>query len=158
VTPPAPGYRDDGGKPRPDLLPWDAVAGVAQVLTWACTARKPEPYPERNWEAGMKWSRVFNSAIRHAWSMWLAKLLGTSELDADSNLPHADHFATNALMLAAYCRRPALAAFDDRPTLDAPKGVADPLKDCASCGGKQGYHRTPCATFEVTLKSTGAPR
>lgn len=145
-----PGYRNDEGKPRMDLVPHDAVLRVARVLTWACTSRKPKPYPERNWELGMKWSRVFNSALRHGFAMWLGE-----DLDPESGLPHADHFATNTLILSAYHARVHLKQFDDRPQIVPPApAVADPLKDCVSCGGTAGYHRTPCAVFEVTLKLT----
>ncbi len=144
----APGFRNDEGKPRPDLLPHDAVLRVARVLTWACTTRKPTPYPERNWELGMAWSRVFNSALRHAFAMWLGE-----DLDRESGLPHADHFATNALLLSAYFARPHLKKFDDRPQIMPPAlAIADPLKDCPSCGGTKGYHRTPCDIFEVMLR------
>jgi hypothetical protein len=146
-----PGYRNDEGKPRLDLLPHDAVLSVARVLTWACTARKPEPYPERNWEKGMKWSRVFNSALRHAFAMWMGE-----DLDRDSGLPHADHFATNALIACAYFSRPWLKSFDDRPQLQPPPAIVDPLKDCPSCDGTKGYHRTPCAIFEVTKREVQA--
>jgi hypothetical protein len=145
---PGEGYRDDSTKPRIDLLPHDAVMRVARVLTWACTTRKPNPYPERNWELGMNWSRVFNSAIRHAFAMWLGQ-----DLDPDSGLPHVDHFATNTMILCAYFARPHLKKFDDRPQLvPLAPAMADPLKDCTSCAGTKGYHRTPCAIFEVTKR------
>lgn len=58
------GRRDNGGKLRLDLIPEDIKRELAGVLTHACTARKP-PYPERNWERGMKWSQVIGSLERH---------------------------------------------------------------------------------------------
>lgn len=147
------GYRDDSGKIRWDLLPVDAIEGISQVMTWACTSRKPTPYPERNWERGMAWSRFFNSALRHAWAMWRG-----IDLDPDSGLPHADHFATNALMLAAHFRRPWLKHLDDRVALQGPvAGVLDPLRPCTSCQGKEGYHRTPCGLFEVSSRERVGP-
>ena len=143
-----PGYRDDQTKPRMDLLPHDAVLGVARVLTWATTAKTP-PYQERNWERGMAWSRVFNSLMRHALKLWMGE-----DRDLESGLPHADHVATNALMLAAYAMRPGMASFDDRP--GKRPAVLDPLNPCPSCAGVDGYHRTPCEDFEVSSKKATA--
>jgi hypothetical protein len=142
----APGYRNDQGKPLYHLLPTDALAGVTDVLTFG--AKK---YAERNWEKGMSWSRCFNSMMRHAWAFWRGE-----DLDPESGLPHTDHLACNALFLAAYFRRPQVARFDDREhhahaKLYAP-AILDQLKDCTSCGGTNGYHRTPCAHFEVAAR------
>jgi hypothetical protein len=139
------GYRNDQGKSLYHLLPPDALEGQVRVITFG--AKK---YAERNWERGMAWSRVFNSMMRHSWSFW-----GGEDIDPESGLPHPDHISTNATFLATYFRRPALARYDDRPhRVLAPEksGVVDPLADCASCNGKGGYHRQPCALFNVEFR------
>jgi hypothetical protein len=149
------GYRDDLGKVEYALLPTDALEGVARVLTWACRRNDPPPYPERNWEEGMAWSRVFNSLMRHAWALWRGEDFDDSP--GGSGFHHADHLLCNAMFLSAYFKRPHLRRFDDRPRPPV-LGVVDPLKDCDSCGGTKGYHRTPCAYFSVEFRASEAPR
>ncbi len=140
------GYRDDSGKPLYHLLPSDALDGVVRVLTHGATK-----YAERNWERGMAWSRCYNSLMRHAWKWWRGE-----DMDADSGLPHVDHIVCNALFLAAYWRREHLRSYDDRePSAHAEiqrAGVLEPLAPCSSCAGRDGYHRTPCALFEVAAR------
>lgn len=119
------GYRDDIGKTRYDLVPTDSLKGVADVFTWACTARKP-PYPERGWERGLALSRHFSAMMRHAWNFWRGL-----DLDPDSNLPTVDHMVCDAMMLASTWRRVDLRQFDNRENLDKRDQRAvihDPLK------------------------------
>ena len=115
-----PGLRFNDGKPRYDLVPSDALAGVVDVLT--AGAKKYEP---RNWERGMAWSKCFASMMRHAWAFWRGE-----DKDAESGLPHIDHVVCNAMFLAAYVRRADLEQYDDRPAeKKAAPGPKDPLKD-----------------------------
>ncbi len=141
----AAGRRDDGGKPRWDLMPPEIVE-VVKVLTWACT-REVNPYPARNWEIGMAWSKCFGPMMRHAWKWWAGE-----DLDPESGLSHMAHVACNAIFLLAYVQRLPMRLHDDRPR-EKPRGVVDPLKDCPSCAGTKGYHRTPCSQFEVSLRT-----
>lgn len=149
------GYRSDAGKVEYALVPPDALEGVARVLTWACRREDPAPYPERNWEQGMAWSRVFNSLMRHAWALWNGQ--DYDDGPGGSRLHHADHLLCNAMFLSAYFKRPHLRRFDDRPRPQAPAGVVDPLKPCPSCKGNEGYHRTPCALFTIEFRGAPAP-
>lgn len=103
------GYRLDAGKVQYSLIPPDALEGMARVLTWACTRTTPKPYPPRNWEAGMAWSRCFDSLMRHAWAYWRGE-----DLDPESKLPHVDHMQVNCAFLASYFRRPWVKKYDDR--------------------------------------------
>lgn len=135
------GYRNDTGKPRWDLLPHDATEQVVMVLTVGANK-----YDARNWENGMAWSRCFGSMMRHSWR-WLAG----EDRDPETGLLHMAHAACNAMFLASYALRPQLARYDDRPRA-LPADIADPLEDCVSCAGKDGYHRTPCAVFEVARR------
>lgn len=111
------GIKHDSGKPRWDIFMFDAAEGVVEVLTWACnkSIRGEKAYPERNWELGMSWGRVFGAMIRHAWKWWFAKMRGDEGVDDESGISHAKHFACCALMLVAYELRQH-HSFDDRPT------------------------------------------
>lgn len=59
------GYKDDGGKDRIELVAPEAVFAIARVGTQGAIK-----YPERNWERGMKWGRLFGAAMRHLWAWW----------------------------------------------------------------------------------------
>jgi len=85
----------DTDKPRTDLLPFDALEGVAAVLDYG--AKK---YAPRNWELGLSWGRLFAATLRH-----LFRWACGEDLDPESSLPHLDHAACNALMLSATVRR-----------------------------------------------------
>ncbi len=101
------GIRHDDGKPRMDLLPGDALFGVARVMTWACTEKDP-PYDPRNWEKGMPWSKLFAPILRHLWDWWQGK-----EVDDESGLHPLEHAACDCLMLLASVMREI--GEDDRP-------------------------------------------
>lgn len=112
LTPsPAPQYLDDGGnkndagKLRLDLLPFDALESVAQVMAWGAAE-----HGDCNWELGMSSRRVFAAASRHLWSWFKGE-----DFDKASGLPHLAHCATNVLFLLAYQLRPCLSRNDDRP-------------------------------------------
>lgn len=86
----APGVKLDTGKPRWDLLPWRALRGVVDVLTFG--AKK---YCDNGWQSvpGGR-SRYTAALLRH-----LAAHEQGEVLDPDSGLPHLAHVATNALFL-----------------------------------------------------------
>lgn len=96
------GLRSNHGKPRIDLAPADAMIHVGKVL-----AMGAEKYAERNWEWGMKYSKVVASLERH-----LAKWKAGEDLDDESELHHIDHVLCNALFLSRYVR--AFPEKDDR--------------------------------------------
>lgn len=84
------GQKCDGEKPRMDLLPFDALEKVAEVLTFG--ARK---YAANNWQK-----------VKHAESRYTAALLRHlvaaqrgEKTDPESGLSHAAHMATNALFI-----------------------------------------------------------
>lgn len=116
------GYKLDTGKPRWDLAPFDAFEAMVQVQTWAVNAnvRGDRAYPERNWERGMAWSRVFGAMIRHSWKWWLGKMTGRSTIDEESGMSHLWHAFTSAGFLVAYEIR-GMTEFDDRPSLSHDK-------------------------------------
>lgn len=89
------GVKHDNGKPRWDLLPFDALDEVAIVLAYG--AKK---YGDRNWEKGMAWGRMLAAALRH-----LAAWASGIERDDESKLPHLSHAACCVLMLLALHKR-----------------------------------------------------
>lgn len=97
------GDKFDSGKNRLDLLPVNAINQVGKVLTFGCGK-----YGDRNWENGIKWSKIIGSLKRH-----LAAIEGGIDYDEESGLLHASHAATNALMLLEYYK--SYPEGDDRP-------------------------------------------
>ncbi len=95
----------DAGKLRWDLLPWPALASVAEVYTWGATK-----YADRNWEKGIPWTRMFASGMRHltAWFMGEAN-------DPESGLPHLAHAVWNFLGILEFTLR-CRFDLDDRPS------------------------------------------
>jgi hypothetical protein len=86
------GQKHDDGKPRWDLLPYDAVAGVVDVLTHGSAKYGPE-----NWRTVQRWDeRYFAAAMRH-----LSAYRRGSFTDDDSGLPHLAHAACCVLFLLA---------------------------------------------------------
>lgn len=98
------GTKDDKQKLRYELVPYDALDAVVEVLGFG-TAK----YGDRNWELGLNWSRMFGAACRHAKAWWMGE-----DNDPESGKPHLAHFACCALMLLAYYLRKK--GTDDRPT------------------------------------------
>lgn len=96
------GRKDDSGKPPWDLLPYDALDDVVAVLMYGATK-----YAPRNWEAGMRWGRLFAAAMRHMRAWW-----GGEDSDPETGLPHLAHAACCILFLLAYMKRKA--GIDDR--------------------------------------------
>lgn len=96
------GRKDDGGKARTDLLPFDALDAVAQVLTYGANK-----YAARNWERGMAWGRLLGAALRH-----LFEWARGNDFDPESKLPHLAHASCCCLMLLSLTLRGVGA--DDR--------------------------------------------
>lgn len=97
------GTKFDGDKLRYDLLHPAAQKGIVEVLTFGA-----QKYADRNWEKGMKWSRVIGALKRH-----LAAIESGEDFDPESGFLHIDHVQCCAHFLSTYYRtRPQ---FDDRP-------------------------------------------
>lgn len=65
----AEGKKDDTGKLRYDLLDPDFMAEMAKNMTVGANR-----YGDRNWEAGMKWGRIFRALLSHAWRFWRGEI------------------------------------------------------------------------------------
>lgn len=90
------GLKYSAGKRRMDLLPWDAIDQVADVLT-----RGAEKYGDRNWESGFAPGVLEAALLRH-----MSDHLQGEVLDRDN--PEQTNLAcvaANALFLLAFqCR------------------------------------------------------
>lgn len=107
------GRKDDSDKVRIELVPPEMVFAVADILTSGAIK-----YEDRNWEQGMKWSRVFGAMMRHMWAWWGGKgpttrsfLLG--DLDAETGRSHLWHAGCCVAFLIAYEER-GMTEWDDR--------------------------------------------
>jgi hypothetical protein len=97
------GVKLDSGKLPIHLYAFDALEETTKVLDFG--ARK---YSERNWELGMKWSRVFSALLRHLFAWWAKR--GT---DPETGLSHLAHASCCLMFLLAYELRGV--GQDDRP-------------------------------------------
>lgn len=97
------GRKDDHSKPRMDLIPPEALEQLAAVLSFG--AKK---YDDRNWEKGMKWSRVYAATLRHLLSWWKGE-----EKDPESGFSHLSHALCCIAFLVTYEARSR--GTDDRP-------------------------------------------
>lgn len=94
------GMRFNEGKPRMDLLPWDALTRVA----WHYT-NGAKKYPARNWEQGLKWNEGCAASLARHLAKW-----STGEDYEVETLPsgekvqiwHDEAMAWNALALITY--------------------------------------------------------
>lgn len=88
------GTKHDSGKPPMELLPWEAVEGVAQVLDHGRTK-----YSAHNWRGGFVWGRLAGAALRHLFA-WLSG----QDKDSESGLSHVDHAACCLMFLSAHIK------------------------------------------------------
>lgn len=88
--------KDDAGKMRYDLMPFDALDEVARVLTFGI---QKYPKPEENWRvnsAPEDIKRYEAALLRH-----MSEHMQGRETDDETGLPHMAHIATNALFIIA---------------------------------------------------------
>lgn len=85
-----PGLKFDSDKVRLDLVPWDQVWKVGEVLTYGAKKYSPD-----NWQnvQGFRW-RYYGAVIRHLIRWFLGE-----RIDPESGLPHLAHAATSILFL-----------------------------------------------------------
>lgn len=84
------GRKDDAGKLRWDLVPWDAMRSVVRVLEHGA-----DKYGEHNWRNVQNArTRYFAAGMRHLLDWW-----GGEERDPDSGESHLAHAVCCALFL-----------------------------------------------------------
>lgn len=84
------GRRDNEGKARMSLLPFDALREVAKLFTWGANK-----YGAWNWAKGLSYTETMDSLLRHT-EQWLNR----KDID-ESGFHHDVHIAWNALVLLA---------------------------------------------------------
>lgn len=103
------GVKYDDGKLRFDLIPAFALEQLAAIYTMGAAK-----YADRNWEKGIKYSRVFAAIMRHLWAFWRGETI-----DSESGLPHVAHAAWGCFALLQYLS--TCPEFDDRPNKETMK-------------------------------------
>lgn len=98
-----PGIKHDADKARMELYPPEALLATCRILTFG--AKK---YTDRNWEKGLKFSRVFGATMRHLWSWWRGE-----DADPETGENHLHHAACCIAFLQTYVER-EMSGFDDR--------------------------------------------
>lgn len=98
----------DAGKTNWHLLPMDALEEIAKVLEFGAGK-----YDAWNWAdgGGFKYSRLFNSSMRHlvAW-FWRRE-----DLDSETGISHLAHLGCNVLFLLHYVlNKNKFSSNDDR--------------------------------------------
>ena len=112
------GVKFDEGKLRFDLIPVIPLMEVARLYTIGA-----QKYQDRNWEKGIKWSRIASALQRHWWKYWGGELY-----DQEDGQHHLSSVIWCALTLMEYER--THPEYDDRTPLNYP------LKDYQFIGGK----------------------
>ena len=100
------GKKNDSEKARFDLLPTDSLEEVVLVLT-----RGAKKYGDRNWEKGIRWSRVFSALLRHVYAWWKGE-----RRDTETGLSHMAHAICCCMFLLSYELRD-MKLYDDRERL-----------------------------------------
>ena len=108
-----PAVKYDQDKPRYDLIPPEALDGLAHL--YGMGAGK---YEDRNWEKGMRWSRQFAAMMRHAWKWWRGE-----EYDQENGQHHLLSVMFCAMALYTYFVR--RSGTDDRPPQVTPAASYD---------------------------------
>lgn len=103
----------DTNKPPMDLIPWEAMTGVAQVLDFG-----RQKYAPHNWRKGFLWSRLTAAALRHLFS-WLSG----EDNDPESGMSHIDHALCCLMFLTAHIK--SGLGKDDRACKLLTEGRAD---------------------------------
>lgn len=98
------GVKHDGGKPRMDLLPPEALREIAAVL-----AMGAEKYDAHNWRRGFAYSRLIAAALRHLFA-WV----GGENKDPESGKSHLAHAACCLMFLITF--EQTRTGTDDRHT------------------------------------------
>lgn len=86
------GIKHDIGKVRLDLIPPELLFSVGDILTFGASK-----YSERNWESGMKWSRVYGALMRHLWKWWSG-----DSIDDETRKSHLWHAGCCIAFLITY--------------------------------------------------------
>lgn len=116
------GRRDNEGKARMSLLPFDALREVAKLFTWGANK-----YGAWNWAKGLSYTETMDSLLRHT-EQWLNR----KDID-ESGFHHDVHIAWNALVLLAMRLRGIgkddrlNSVSDDVPSHSVERNIGNPI-------------------------------
>lgn len=79
---------------RFDLIPWEAVAEIAEVYHMGS-----KKYADHNWRKGYSWGLSYAAMMRHMTAFWEGE-----DLDPESGLPHMAHASWHGLALLTFMR------------------------------------------------------
>ena len=96
------GKKHDNQKLRYDLISPVALEELVKVYTYGSNL-----YGDRNWEQGIKYSRIFAAIMRHLWAWWSGE-----DKDKESGLNHVAHACWGCMALLHY--QEERKEFDDR--------------------------------------------
>lgn len=85
---------ESSSKPRLELVPFDVIEEIAQVLTFGA-----EKYDANNWCRGARWGRYFAALLRHLFAWWRGE-----DLDPETGLGHLAHAGCCLVFLMSYQR------------------------------------------------------
>lgn len=88
----AAGVKHDSAKPRMDLLSGEAIEKLSMVLSHGA-----QKYSERNWEAGIKYSRILGAILRHVFAY-----LRGERVDPETGLSHIAHAMAGCMFILHY--------------------------------------------------------
>jgi hypothetical protein len=136
-------HKFDQGKLRYDLLPWDCVEQVVDILTYGA-----EKYAAEDWKiVDDAKNRYFSALLRH-----LVAYKQGEDLDQESGKLHLAHMATNALFLLWF-------NMQKKEDIETVKATGSYQITCSICNKK--IKVKPGSVYEVydskTIYKTGGP-
>jgi len=90
-------------------LPMHLISPMAVEELARALRHGAEKYGERNWEPGLKYSRLYAAAQRHLVAWW-----GGEDLDPETGETHIAHAFATMMMLTHFTRQ-VRTDLDDRP-------------------------------------------
>jgi len=111
------GNKHDHEKVRMELIPPEVLWAMGDVLTSGAVK-----YGDRNWEAGMAWSRAYAALMRHMLAWW-----GGEDQDPETGRSHLWHAQCCMAFLITYEARQI--GTDDRPVPPASAANTELWKD-----------------------------
>jgi hypothetical protein len=87
----------------------DVLFEIGKVLTFGA-----QKYAPRNWEKGIKYSRVYGALLRHLFAWWWGE-----RTDPETGIHHLAHAGFCVLFLLCYELRIMDGEYDDRPETEA---------------------------------------
>lgn len=124
-------YDNNGDKLRYDLLPPDGIQELVRVYTAGAIK-----YADRNWEKGIKYSRILGANKRHLADREFGILI-----DPDTGCHHMAAAVWNSLALLTYDLRGMAPDWDDLPRILKGDTFVQASQQAGSSGTESRYPR-----------------